>query len=100
MLGIEFDSYKGESFYSDKMPRFVEMLKDKGLLEESQGANIVNLEDKGLGVALITKSDGSTLYITRDIAAAVYRKETYDLQKYLRCGISAESALPAVDSNH
>lgn len=81
MLGIEFDSYKGESFYSDKMPRFVEMLKDKGLLEESQGANIVNLEDKGLGVALITKSDGSTLYITRDIAAAVYRKETYDFYK-------------------
>ena len=81
MLGIEFDSYKGESFYSDKMPRFVEMLKEKGLLEESQGANIVNLEDKGLGVALITKSDGSTLYITRDIAAAVYRKETYDFYK-------------------
>ena len=81
MLGIEFDSYKGESFYSDKMPRFVEMLKDKGLLEESQGANIVNLEDQGLGVALITKSDGSTLYITRDIAAAVYRKETYDFYK-------------------
>lgn len=81
MLGIEFDSYKGESFYSDKMPRFVKMLKDKGLLEESKGANIVNLEDKGLGVALITKSDGSTLYITRDIAAAVYRKETYDFYK-------------------
>lgn len=81
MLGIQFDSYKGESFYSDKMPRFVTMLKKKGLLEESQGANIVNLEDKGLGVALITKSDGSTLYITRDIAAAVYRKETYDFYK-------------------
>lgn len=81
MLGISFDSYNGESFYSDKMPRFVQELKDKGLLEESQGANVVDLEDYGLGTALITKSDGSTLYITRDIAAAVYRKETYDFYK-------------------
>ena len=83
MLGIEFDSYNGESFYSDKMPRFVEELKAKGLLEESQGAQIVNLEDYGMSPALITKSDGSTLYITRDIAAAVYRKETYDFYKNL-----------------
>jgi len=81
MLGISFDSYAGESFYSDKMPRFVQELKDKGLLEESRGAQIVDLEEEGLGVALITKSDGSTLYITRDIAAAVYRKETYDFYK-------------------
>ncbi|MDD7511333.1 MAG: arginine--tRNA ligase [Peptostreptococcaceae bacterium] len=81
MLGITFDSYNGESFYSDKMPRFVKELEEKGILEESQGAHIVNLEDAGLGVALITKSDGSTLYITRDIAAAVYRKETYDFYK-------------------
>ncbi|MGN1413373.1 MAG: arginine--tRNA ligase [Anaerovoracaceae bacterium] len=81
MLGIEFDSYNGESFYSDKMPRFVKELEEKGLLEESQGAHVVNLEKYGLGVALITKSDGSTLYITRDIAAAVYRKETYDFYK-------------------
>lgn len=81
MLGITFDSYAGESFYSDKMPRFVQELKDKGIMEESQGANIVNLEEYGLGVALITKSDGSTLYITRDIAAANYRKETYDFYK-------------------
>ncbi len=83
MLGIEFDSYNGESFYSDKMPRFVEELKTKGLLEESQGAQIVNLEEYGMSPALITKSDGSTLYITRDIAAAVYRKETYDFYKNL-----------------
>lgn len=83
MLGIEFDSYNGESFYSDKMPRFVEELKAKGLLEESQGAQIVNLEEYGMSPALITKSDGSTLYITRDIAAAVYRKETYDFYKNL-----------------
>lgn len=81
MLGITFDSYAGESFYSDKMPRFVQELKDKGLMQESQGAQIVDLEEYGLGVALITKSDGSTLYITRDIAAANYRKETYDFYK-------------------
>ena len=81
MLGISFDSYAGESFYSDKMPRFVQELKDKGLLQESQGAQIVDLEPYGLGAALVTKSDGSTLYITRDIAAAVYRKETYDFYK-------------------
>lgn len=81
MLGISFDSYAGESFYSDKMPRFVNELKEKGLMEESQGAQIVDLEEYGLGVALITKSDGSTLYITRDIAAANYRKETYDFYK-------------------
>ncbi len=83
MLGITFDSYKGESFYSDKMQRFVDELKDKGLLEEDKGANIVRLDDYGLPPALITKSDGSTLYITRDIAAAVYRKETYDFYKNL-----------------
>lgn len=83
MLGITFDSYNGESFYSDKMPRFVQELKDKGLLEEDDGANIVRLDEYGLPPALITKSDGSTLYITRDIAAAVYRKETYDFYKNL-----------------
>ncbi len=81
MLGITFDSYNGESFYSDKMPRFVKELEEKGLLKESQGAHVVDLEEYGLGTALITKSDGSTLYITRDIAAAVYRKETYDFYK-------------------
>ena len=81
MLGISFDSYAGESFYSDKMPRFVNELKEKGLLEVSRGAQVVDLEAEGLGTALITKSDGSTLYITRDIAAAVYRKETYDFVK-------------------
>lgn len=81
MLGIEFDSYNGESFYSDKMERFVDELKEKGLLVESQGAQIVDLEEYGLGAAMIKKSDGSTLYVTRDIAAAVYRKETYDFYK-------------------
>ena len=81
MLGITYDSYAGESFYSDKMPRFVKDLEEKGLLEEDNGAQLVRLDDYGLTPALITKSDGSTLYITRDIAAAVYRKETYDFYK-------------------
>ena len=81
MLGITYDSYAGESFYSDKMLRFVKELEEKGLLEEDNGAQLVRLDDYGLTPALITKSDGSTLYITRDIAAAVYRKETYDFYK-------------------
>lgn len=81
MLGIKYDSYAGESFYSDKMPRFVKELEEKGLMEEDEGANIVRLDEYGMTPALITKSDGSTLYITRDIAAAVYRKETYDFYK-------------------
>ncbi len=81
MLGITFDSYAGESFYSDKMPRFIQELKDKGLLVESQGAQIVDLEEYGMSPAMITKSDGSSLYVTRDIAAAVYRKEHYDFYK-------------------
>ena len=83
MLGIDFDSYAGESFYSDKMDRIVQMLKDKNLLKESEGANIVDLEEYNMSPALITKKDGSTLYITRDIAAAVYRKEHYDFYKNL-----------------
>ncbi|MEG0918970.1 MAG: arginine--tRNA ligase [Anaerovoracaceae bacterium] len=81
MLGIEFDSYAGESFYSDKMGRFLVELEEKNLLKDSQGAKIVDLEEYGMSPALITKSDGSTLYITRDIAAAVYRKEHYDFYK-------------------
>ena len=81
MLGIEFDSYNGESCYSDKMPRFEKELSDKGLLHESNGAQVVDLEEYKLGTALIKKSDGSSLYITRDIAAAVYRKENYDFYK-------------------
>ncbi len=83
MLGIEFDSYDGESFYSDKMGRVLQELVDKGLLQESQGAQIVDLEEYGMSPALVTKKDGSTLYITRDIAAAIYRKEHYDFYKNL-----------------
>ena len=70
MLGIEYDSYAGESFYSDKMPAVVQELKDKNLLVESNGAEIVDLEPYGLTPAPILKSDGSTLYITRDLACA------------------------------
>ena len=81
MMGIDFDSYDGESFFSDKMDRFITELNDKGLLETSDGAEIVDLDDSGLGKALVKKSDGSTLYITRDIAAAVYRKEHYGFYK-------------------
>lgn len=81
MLGITFESYAGESFYSDKMPAVIQELKDKNLLEESQGAQIVDLEKDGLGACLITKSDGSSLYATRDIATAIYRKKTYDFYK-------------------
>ncbi|MDD4389877.1 MAG: arginine--tRNA ligase [Eubacteriales bacterium] len=81
MLGIEFDSYAGESFYSDKMQRVLDELSEKGLLQESQGAQIVDLSEHSLPVAMITKSDGSTLYITRDIAAGFYRKEHYDFYK-------------------
>lgn len=83
MLGIEFDSYAGESFYSDKIERVINMLKDADLLRESDGAQIVDLEEYGMSPALITKKDGSSLYITRDIAAAVYRKEHYDFYKNL-----------------
>lgn len=81
LLDIEFDSYVGESFYSDKMPAVIEELKEKNLLEESDGAMIVNLEDSKLPPALIQKRDGSTLYLTRDLASAFYRKKVYDFDK-------------------
>ncbi|QAT61351.1 MULTISPECIES: arginine--tRNA ligase [Tissierellales] len=81
ILGIKFDSFTGESFYSDKMPKVVDDMRKKGILKKSQGAEIVDLEPYGMPPALITKSDGSTLYITRDIAAAIYRKEHYNFYK-------------------
>ncbi len=83
MLGISFDSYAGESFYSDKMPAIEKELEEKGLLKESEGAMIVDLEPYGMTPALIKKSDGSSLYITRDLAAANYRKEHYNFYKNL-----------------
>ena len=81
LLGIKFDSYAGESFYTDKMPQIIEELKDKGLLIKSQGAEIVDLEEYDLGACMIEKSDGTSLYATRDIAAAIYRKNHYDFDK-------------------
>lgn len=82
-LGIEFDSYKGESFYTDKMPAQVQKLRDMGLLKIDDGASIVDLEAYGMTPCLILKRDGSTLYPTRDIAAAVYRKQEYDFDKMI-----------------
>lgn len=80
-LGIEFDSYKGESFYTDKMPEQVQKLRDLGLLKLDDGASIVDLSKYNMPPCLILKKDGSTLYPTRDIAAAVYRKNTYNFDK-------------------
>lgn len=90
-LGIEFDSYKGESFYTDKMPAQVEKLRQSGLLKIDDGASIVDLSDYNMPPCLILKKDGSTLYPTRDIAAAVYRKETYDFDKCIYVTSSAQS---------
>jgi len=81
LLGVEFDSLNGEAFYNDKMDEAVQILEEKGLLEESQGACIVNLDDFDLPPAMIKKSDGATLYITRDIATAIYRARTYNFVK-------------------
>lgn len=90
-LGIEFDSYKGESFYTDKMPAQVQKLRESGLMKIDDGASIVDLSDYNMPPCLILKKDGSTLYPTRDIAAAVYRKETYDFEKCIYVTSSAQS---------
>lgn len=82
MLGVKFDSLNGESFYSDKMPEVIELLEKSGKLIESQGAKIVDLEDKGINTpCIIEKSNGSTTYATRDLAAILYRARTYDFDK-------------------
>ena len=81
ILNIEFDSYNGESFYTDKMGEIVKMLEEKNLLVESDGARIVDLSDVNLPPCLVIKSDGTTIYITRDLAAALYRKRTYNFYK-------------------
>ncbi len=81
MLNIEFDSYNGESFYTELMPPQIQKMRDMGLLTIDDGASVVNLEKWNMPPCLILKRDGSTLYPTRDIAAAVYRKETYDFDK-------------------
>ena len=82
-LGVTFDSYNGESFYNDKMEEIVEILEEKGLLVEDQGAQVVRLEEFDLQPALIKKQDGATLYITRDIAAALFRKRNYEFDQSL-----------------
>ena len=82
-LDIVFDSYNGESFYNDKMDVVINELNEKGLLKESDGAKIVDLESDGMPPCLILRSDGASLYATRDLAAAIYRKNTYDFYKCL-----------------
>lgn len=81
LLGVEFDNLNGEAFYNDKMDEAVKILEDKGLLKESKGASIVDLDDVNLPPAMIKKSDGATLYITRDIATAMYRARIYNFVK-------------------
>ncbi len=83
MLGMEFDSYTGESFYREKVPALAESLKEKGLLIESQGANVIDLSEYDMPPCMITKKDGSSIYHSRDIAAVLYRKEKYDFEKCL-----------------
>lgn len=81
MLNVEFDSYAGESFYGDKIDAVVEEIDEKGLLVESNGAKVVMLEDYNMPPCIIKKSDGATIYATRDLATAIYRKKTYDFYK-------------------
>ena len=83
LLNVKFDSYAGESFYNDKMQPVIDELNEKGLITISDGASIVDLEPYGMAPCLILRSDGGTLYATRDLAAAVYRKNTYDFDKCL-----------------
>ncbi|GAU79756.1 arginine--tRNA ligase [Fusibacter sp. 3D3] len=81
LLGVTFDSYAGESFYSDKMPGILTELRTKHIVQKSEGAEIVDLEPYGMPPALITKKDGSSLYMTRDLAAAKFRKDYYNFDK-------------------
>ncbi len=83
MLGIAFDSYAGESFYNDKMGRVIEELEDRNLLKLDDGAYLVDLNEYSMPPCIVLRSDGATLYATRDIAAALYRKDTYDFAKCL-----------------
>ncbi|MDD4081275.1 MAG: arginine--tRNA ligase [Eubacteriales bacterium] len=83
ILGVTFDSYNGEAFYNDKMGRVIDELKEKNLLSESQGALVVNLAEDKMPPCLIVKSDGATLYATRDLAAALWRKDNYNFDKCL-----------------
>ena len=82
-LNVSFDSYNGESFYNDKMQPILDVLKQKGLAKMSEGALVVELEEYGMPPCLLVKADGATLYATRDLAAALYRKNTYGFDKCL-----------------
>ncbi|WP_144569305.1 arginine--tRNA ligase [Bacillus pseudomycoides] len=92
LLGVEFTNFQGEAFYNDKMGDFVDILEEKGLLEESDGAQVVNLEKEDMPPCLIKKSDGATLYATRDLTAALYRQNTYEFDKALYV-VGAEQSL-------
>ncbi len=83
LLGVTFDSYAGESFYNDKMDRVINELKEKKLLTVSEGASIVDLSEDNMPPCIILRSDGATLYATRDLAAALYRQDTYHFDKCL-----------------
>ncbi|PKK40404.1 Arginyl-tRNA synthetase [Clostridiaceae bacterium JG1575] len=83
LLDIRFDSLKGEASYSESLPEVIEEIRAKGLLSESQGAQVVLLDEYNMPPAIILKSDGSSIYCTRDITAAIYRKKTYDFDKCL-----------------
>lgn len=85
MLNVEFDSYAGESFYSDKMDAVTHEIEQKGLLTESNGAKVVMLDEYNMPPCIIKKSDGATIYATRDLAAAIYRKKAYDFDKNIYC---------------
>lgn len=80
-LGVTFDNYNGESFYSDQIPAVIDWLKEKNLLEDSEGAQVVRLDEKNLPPCIVLKSDGTTIYASRDIAAVLYRDRTYHFAK-------------------
>ena len=80
-LGVKFDNYNGESFYSSRIPAVVDLLKDKGLLEESEGAQVVKFDEEGMPPCMILKSDGTTIYASRDLAAAIYRHDEFNFYR-------------------
>ena len=80
-LGVKFDNYNGESFYSSRIPAVVDLLREKGLLEESEGAQVVKFEEEGMPPCMILKSDGTTIYASRDLAAAIYRHNEYNFYR-------------------
>ena len=82
-FGVEFTNFQGEAFYNNLMEDFIGILEEHELLEESEGALVVNLEEEGMPPCLIRKSDGATIYATRDLTAALYRQNTYGFDKAL-----------------